>query len=112
MTAAEDDGSQGIPGKSCALLGSEIVDVVIAAERHLGPAPLSGEPPGRARSSKCGIMPMSTEECRAHAEACERMAESLGPDNYGLREPMREVANQWRRLAKDAEARSANRPLS
>ena len=56
-------------------------------------------------------MPMSAEECRAHAETCERMAESLGPDNYGLRETMREVADQWR-LAKDAEARSANRPLS
>jgi hypothetical protein len=28
-------------------------------------------------------MPMSAEECRAHAEICERMAESLGPDNYG-----------------------------
>ena len=57
-------------------------------------------------------MPMSAEECRAHAATCERMAESLGPDNYGLRETMREVAEQWRRLAKDAEARSANRPLS
>ena len=55
-------------------------------------------------------MPMSAEECRAHAATCERMAESLGPDNYGLRETMREVADQWRRLAKDAEARSANRP--
>jgi hypothetical protein len=57
-------------------------------------------------------MALSAEECRAHAETCERMAESLGPDNYGLRETMREVADQWRRLAKDAEARSANRPLS
>jgi hypothetical protein len=56
-------------------------------------------------------MPTSAEECRAHAETCERMAESLGPDNYGLRETMREVADQWRRLAKDAEARSA-KPLS
>ena len=26
----------------------------------------------------------ATEECRAHADACERMAESLGPDNCGL----------------------------
>ena len=57
-------------------------------------------------------MPMSAEECRAHAETCERMAEFLGSDNYGLREFMRDVAEQWRRLAKDAEARSANRPLS
>ena len=55
-------------------------------------------------------MRMSAEECRAHAETCERMAESLGPDNYGLRETMREVAEQWRRLAKDAKAREANRP--
>ena len=57
-------------------------------------------------------MALSAEECRAHAETCERMAESLGPDNYGLRETMREVADQWRRLAKDAEARAVNRPLS
>ena len=57
-------------------------------------------------------MPMSAEECRAHAETCERMAESLGPDNAGLRDTMREVADEWRRLAKDAEARAANRPLS
>jgi len=32
------------------------------------------------------------------------MAESLGSENYGLRETMREVADQWRRLARDAEA--------
>ena len=57
-------------------------------------------------------MPMSAEECRAHAETCERMAKSLGSDNYGLRETMRDVAEQWRRLAKDAEARSAARPGS
>lgn len=50
-------------------------------------------------------MPMSPEECRAHAEACERMAESLGPDNAGLRDTMCEVAGQWRKLAADAEAR-------
>jgi hypothetical protein len=56
---------------------------------------------------------MSPEECRAQAEACERMAESLGPgpDNAGLRETMREVAAQWRWLAADAEARGA-KPLS
>jgi hypothetical protein len=55
--------------------------------------------------------PCPPEECRAHAEACERMAESLGPDNAGLRDTMREVAEQWRRLAADAEARRCN-PLS
>jgi hypothetical protein len=53
-------------------------------------------------------MPMSVEECRAHAETCERIAESLGPDNAGLRDTMREVAAQWRRLAADSEARRAN----
>jgi DNA-binding transcriptional LysR family regulator len=48
---------------------------------------------------------MSAEECRANAERCERMAESLGPKNAGLRDTMREVAAQWRQLAADAEAR-------
>jgi hypothetical protein len=57
---------------------------------------------------KSPIMPMSVEECRAHAETCERIAESLGPDNAGLRDTMREVAAQWRRLAADSEARRAN----
>jgi hypothetical protein len=50
-------------------------------------------------------MPMSAEECRAHAETCERMAQSLGPENAGLRDVMREVADQWRRLAADAETK-------
>ena len=50
-------------------------------------------------------MPMSAEECGAHAETCERMARSLGPENAGLRDVMREVADQWRRLAADAEAK-------
>jgi hypothetical protein len=36
------------------------------------------------------------------------MAESLGWGNAGLRETMREVAAQWRRLAADAEAGRAN----
>jgi hypothetical protein len=36
------------------------------------------------------------------------MAESLGPDNSGLRDTMREVAAQWRRLAADIEARRSN----
>ena len=50
-------------------------------------------------------MPMSAEECRTHAETCERMAQSLGPENAGLRDVMREVAEQWRRLAADADAK-------
>jgi hypothetical protein len=56
-------------------------------------------------------MPMSAEEYRAHAETCERMAESLGENHFGLRETMRDVAAQWRRLAADAEAHGAN-PLT
>jgi hypothetical protein len=36
------------------------------------------------------------------------MAESLGPDNAELRDTMREVAEQWHRLAADAEARRCN----
>ena len=51
---------------------------------------------------------MSIEECRALAETCDRMAESLGPNNAVLRETMREVAAQWRRLADDAETRATN----
>ena len=50
---------------------------------------------------------MSPEECRAHAEACERMAESLGANNAELRDTMRQVAEQWRRLAADAEPADA-----
>jgi len=53
-------------------------------------------------------MRMSAEECRAHAETCERMAEAVGPNDVQLRDSMREVAAQWRRLADDAEARSKN----
>jgi hypothetical protein len=49
-------------------------------------------------------MAMSASECRENAERCERMAESLGPTEPGLRETMRDVARQWRRLAEDAEA--------
>jgi hypothetical protein len=33
------------------------------------------------------------------------MAQSLGPENAGLRDVMREVADQWHRLAADAEAK-------
>jgi hypothetical protein len=47
---------------------------------------------------------MSAEEYREHAWACERMARSLSSANAPLRETMREVAAQWRRLAEDAEA--------
>jgi hypothetical protein len=36
------------------------------------------------------------------------MADSLGPDNADLRETMRDVAAQWRRLAADAETRGDN----
>jgi hypothetical protein len=57
------------------------------------------------------IVAMSPEEWRTHAEACERLAESLGSDNAGLRGTMREVAEQWRRLAADTEARRCN-PLT
>ena len=49
-------------------------------------------------------LPMSAEEYREHAWACERMARSLSSANAPLRETMREVAAQWRRLAEDAEA--------
>jgi hypothetical protein len=39
------------------------------------------------------------------------MAESLGSDNPGLRDTMREVAEQWRKLATDAEDQRRN-PLT
>jgi hypothetical protein len=39
------------------------------------------------------------------------MAESLGADHAELRDTMRQVAEQWRRLAADAEARRCN-PLA
>jgi hypothetical protein len=39
------------------------------------------------------------------------MAEFLSADNAELRDTMREVAAQWRRLAADAEARRRN-PLA
>jgi len=53
-------------------------------------------------------MPMSPEEALAQAEECERMAQSLRPDRPDLRDTMREVAAQWRRLAADAKARGTN----
>jgi hypothetical protein len=34
------------------------------------------------------------------------MAESLGDNNPGLRDTMREVAAQWRQLAADADTRA------
>ena len=56
------------------------------------------------------ITGMSSEEMRARADLCKRMAISFGPTNS---EMMREVADLWHRLAADAEARAANplRPL-
>jgi hypothetical protein len=53
---------------------------------------------------------MSSEEMRARADACKRMAVSFGPVNS---EMMRDVAALWLHLANDAEARAANplRPL-
>jgi hypothetical protein len=57
------------------------------------------------------MMPMSAEECRARAETCERIAESLNAENAELRDTMREVAAQWRWLADDREAR-AGKPLA
>jgi hypothetical protein len=65
----------------------------------------------KGATKKDPIVAMSPEECRAYAEACERMAESLGSDNAELRDTMREVAEQWRRLAADAEASRCN-PLT
>jgi hypothetical protein len=52
---------------------------------------------------------MSPEEMRARADLCKRMA-SFGRDNS---EMMREVADLWKMLADDADARAANplRPL-
>ena len=50
---------------------------------------------------------LSAKECRDNAARCEIMALSLiGPANAELRETMREVAAQWRKLAADAEARA------
>jgi hypothetical protein len=50
--------------------------------------------PARKNVARGRIVPMSPEECRAHADACERMAESLGADNAELRDTMRQVAEQ------------------
>jgi hypothetical protein len=70
-------------------------------------APIGNPAKRRRRGSQAegADMPMSAEECRANAETCERMAQSLGPENAGLRDVMREVADQWHRLAADAEAK-------
>ena len=45
---------------------------------------------------------MSPQYCRDRAEACERLADSVGPSDriYTI---MREAASQWRRLADDSE---------
>jgi hypothetical protein len=89
---------------------------------ELGCASRPDGPPGQVRSRKCGPLgaatigrscPCQLKNTAAHAETCERMAESLGENHFGLRETMRDVAAQWRRLAADAdaEARGAN-PLT
>jgi hypothetical protein len=46
---------------------------------------------------------MSPQYCRDRAEACERLADSVGPSDriYSI---MLEAASQWRRLAYDSEA--------
>jgi hypothetical protein len=48
---------------------------------------------------------LSAEECLAHAEICERKALFLS-DPEDLRRMLLEVAAQWRKLARDDEARS------
>ena len=54
-------------------------------------------------------MALSAKECRDNAARCEIMALSLiGLANAELRQTMREVATQWRRLAADTEARDGN----
>ena len=42
---------------------------------------------------------MSPKEMRARADECERLAESLGPDNADVCEILRGIAEQWRKLA-------------
>ena len=71
--------------------------------------PVRGEP-GRSRRRSRRVATeapefLSAEECRAHAVACERMARSPSTVD-GLRETLIEVAEQWRQLAQDAEARA------
>jgi hypothetical protein len=48
---------------------------------------------------------LSAEACWAHAKVCEREAQSLIANNE-LRSIWIDVAAQWRRLAKNAEARA------
>ena len=50
------------------------------------------------------IPDMSPKEMRARSDECERLADSLELTPGDLREMLREVAAQWRRLADDAEA--------
>ena len=56
-------------------------------------------------SAAAGGVRLRVPICRAHAETCGRMAQSLGPENAGLRDVMREIADRWRRVAADAEAK-------
>jgi hypothetical protein len=44
---------------------------------------------------------MSPKEMRVRADECERLADSLPPTPDHLREMLREIASQWRRLADD-----------
>jgi hypothetical protein len=44
------------------------------------------------------------KEMRARADECERLAQSLTPTPDHLGKMLRDIADQWRRLADDAEA--------
>jgi hypothetical protein len=46
---------------------------------------------------------MSPAEMRARADQCERLANSLGPSNSEYSLVLREVAEQWRWLANNAD---------
>jgi hypothetical protein len=52
---------------------------------------------------------MSPQECRDRAEACDRLADSVGSSDR-IHEIMREAASQWRRLADDSEAHERRLP--
>jgi hypothetical protein len=41
---------------------------------------------------------------RAHANECERLAETLGPDVAEIREILLALAEQWRKLAENEKA--------
>jgi hypothetical protein len=52
---------------------------------------------------------MSPQDCRDRAEACEGLADSVGPSDR-IHIIMREAASQWRRLADDSEAHERRLP--